>query len=180
MNKPSERIRAITKISLMTALMCVSALIYIPTVVPITLQTLVLYFSLLYIGGRGTSVVTALYIFIGAVGLPVFSGFSGGVGRLFDASGGFIFGMLAAALIWWLLEKILPFKIKARQVILCSASLAVLYICGTLWYAFVYLGGSGGLIPALTVCVLPFIVPDAVKIALAYIVSKKISKIFQN
>ena len=178
MNKRSERIRAITKMSLMTALMCVSALIYIPTVVPITLQTLVLYLSLLFIGGWQTAAVVALYIAIGAVGLPVFSGFSGGVGRLFDASGGFIIGMLAAALIWWLLEKILPFKIKARAVILFSASLAVLYICGTLWYAFVYLGGSDGLIPALTVCVLPFIVPDVLKICTAYVISEKLKKIF--
>lgn len=164
--------------SLMAALMCVSAMIYIPTAVPITLQSLVLYFSLFFLGGARTSAVVTLYVLIGAIGLPVFSGFSGGVGRLFDASGGFIFGMLAAALIWWLLERVLPSAIKARQVILCSASLAVLYICGTLWYAFVYLGGSGGLIPALTICVLPFIVPDTVKIALAYFINKKISKIY--
>ena len=110
--------------------------------------------------------------------LPVFSGFSGGIGRLFDASGGFIIGMLAAALVWWLLERLLPARIKARVVILSSATLAVIYLLGTLWYALIYLGGVEGILPALAVCVLPFIVPDILKICTAYVITEKLKKIF--
>ena len=102
-----DNIRKITKIALTCAIMCVSANIYIPLTVPITLQTLVLYFSLFFLGGASTVAVVLTYLCIGAVGLPVFSGFSGGIGRLFDASGGYLIGMLLAVLIWWLLERVI-------------------------------------------------------------------------
>ena len=109
-----------------------------------------------------------LYIALGAVGLPVFSGFSGGIGRLFDATGGFIWGFLVAALVYW------AFGPVFRRLILIRAAISLisLYLMGSVWYAFVYLGGLSDIPYAMLVCVLPFVIPDALKIALAYYISK--------
>ena len=72
-----KSIRLLTRTSLVVALMCLGALIHIPTSPPVTAQTLVLILSLLLFGARQTCVATLLYIMIGALGLPVFSGFGG-------------------------------------------------------------------------------------------------------
>ena len=174
--KHKKQIWDLTLIALTAALMCISALIYIPLTVPVTLQTLVLFLSLYTIGARRTAIATAVYIAIGAVGLPVFSGFSGGISRLFDATGGYIFGMLVAALVWWLLDRLLP-EIKFKKALLAFVSIAVIYIFGTLWFAFVYANGENSLGAVLLGCVVPFIIPDAIKIYLAYYISKKIPRL---
>ena len=168
--------RDLTTCALLAALMSVGAFLYIPLVVPISMQTLVLFCALFIFGGRLTSISVLLYILLGAVGLPVFSGFSGGIFRLFDATGGYIFGLLVAALIWWLLEEILP-EMRAKKAILSSVSLITIYTLGTLWFAFVYAGGISSLATVLATCVLPFIVPDVIKICLAYYISRKIPKL---
>ncbi len=166
-----RKTKNLTATALFAALMCVSAMISIPTPVPITLQTLTLYAALYILGGKRASAAVLLYLSIGAVGLPVFSGASGGVGRLFDATGGFLFGMLACALLWWLLELVLP-KNKAAHLAATVITLLTLYLSGVLWYALVYLGGqaplSDRLLAAFFTCVLPFILPDVIKIAVAY------------
>ena len=167
--------RELTACALLAALMCIGAFLYIPLVVPISLQTLVLFAALFVFGGRLTSISVGVYILLGAIGLPVFSGFSGGVARLFDATGGYIFGMLIAALVWWLLDRFLP-EIKGRKVLLAFVSLAVIYTFGTLWFTFVYANGALSLIEAHASCVLPFIIPDIIKLYLAYYISKKIPR----
>ena len=164
--------RELTACALLAALMCIGAFLYIPLVVPISLQTLVLFSALFIFGGRLTSIAVGVYILLGAIGLPVFSGFSGGVARLFDATGGYIFGMLLAALLWWLLEVALPKSDKYR-IMNSVMSLLVIYLFGTLWFTFVYAGGEKTLGVILTTCVLPFIIPDLIKIYLAYYISKK-------
>ena len=170
MRKYNKQIRDLTDIAIISALLCVSALIYIPFAVPITLQTLVLFLSLFTVGGKKTTISTAVYILLGAIGLPVFSGFLGGIGRLFDVTGGYIFGMLAGALVYWLMERLPDTKvftaIKSVSVIL------TIYFLGTIWYSVVYIGGGFGYV--ITVCVLPFVIPDAIKIYLAYLISKRI------
>lgn len=172
---PKKLTRELTACALLAALMCVGAFLYIPLVVPISLQTLVLFAALFIFGGRLTSISVGAYVLLGAIGLPVFSGFSGGVARLFDATGGYIIGMLLAALLWWLFEKILP-KIKGRQAVMSLSSLAVIYVFGTLWFTFVYTNGGITLLTALATCVLPFIIPDLIKLYLAYYISKKIPR----
>ncbi len=168
--------RDLTTCALLAALMCIGAFLYIPLVVPISMQTLVLFCALFIFGGRLTSISVLLYVFLGAVGLPVFSGFSGGIFRLFDATGGYIFGLLAAALIWWLFEKILP-EMRGKKAILSSVSLLTIYTLGALWFAFVYAGGASSFGTVLATCVLPFIVPDVIKICLACYISRKIPKL---
>ncbi len=169
MRKYNKQIRDLTEIAIISALLCVSAFIYIPFAVPITLQTLVLFLSLFTVGGKKTTISTSVYIMLGAVGLPVFSGFSGGIGRLFDATGGYIFGMLAGAVVYWLMEKLPDTKIFTAVKI--ASVILTVYLVGTIWYAILYIGSFGYI---LTVCVLPFVIPDAIKIYLAYLISKRI------
>lgn len=157
------------------ALLCVSSFLYIPMAVPITLQTLVLYFSLFTLGGKVTSAAVAVYIALGTVGIPVFSGFSGGIARLFDATGGFIFGLLFSAILYWIFELLIP-ESNAWLFIKSALSLALLYAVGSLWYFFVYLYGEGSFMASLAVTVFPFVVPDAVKILIAYLISKGLLK----
>ena len=127
----------LTRIALFAALMAVSALIYIPMPVPITLQTLVMFASLFILGGREGCTAVFVYILIGALGLPVFSGFVGGISRLFDATGGYIVGMLFGSLAWWLADTLLA-KNRWGRIVASAANLLVIYAFGTLWFAFFY------------------------------------------
>lgn len=171
-----NNIGKLTKIALTCAIMCIAANIYVPLAVPVTLQTLVLYFSLLLLGAMPTLTAVGLYLVLGAIGLPVFSGFSGGIGRLLDASGGYMIGMLLAVLLWWLLDKALP-DMRNRSVLLSSVTLLLIYIIGSLWYALVYLGGAEHIPEALLVGVLPFIIPDALKIWVAHLLAKRLKNV---
>ena len=163
--------------ALACAFMCVGAMISIPLVVPATMQTFALWFCLFYLGGKRASAAVILYILIGSMGIPVFSGFSGGISRLLDAGGGFIFGLALAALVYSALAFLLP-KSGFFTIVSAVISHLVLYASGVLWYAFVYLGGGAeALISALIVCVLPFVIPDAAKLFLAYILAKRLPKL---
>lgn len=173
---PKRYIKEAAICSLLAALMCVSGMISIPLFIPATLQTLVLFFGLFYIGGRLTSLSVLLYILIGVIGVPVFSGFSGGASRLFDQTGGFIFGLLLSSLLYWLLEYILP-RLPSAKLISGIVSHILLYLVGALWFALGYLGGSEHIPFALLTSVLPFLIPDAIKFAAAYIIAKRIPKL---
>ena len=162
-------------IALFAALISVSSLISIPLAVPITLQTLAIYLALYLIGPRRATLSVLLYISIGAVGLPVFSGMTGGVSRILDASGGFILGFVPLTLIYWLAVSLLPRRPLCR-VIASVLSLIALYASGTIWYAFVYLSGAHSISAVLLTAVVPFIIPDLLKIVLALILASRIPK----
>ena len=149
----------ITLIALFAAFISVCSFITVPFfAVPFTLQSLGIFSALFILGGaRGTLAVT-LYVVIGATGLPVFSGFTGGVGRFFDATGGFIIGFIVSALSYWIITAIAG-KSAPIMIIGAVAAQFTVYICGWLWFSLVYSGG--GLVGALTAVVLPFIIPDA-------------------
>lgn len=166
--------------ALATALICVSAMISLPLFVPFTLQVLGVYFALFYLGGRRGSVAVLLYILIGAMGLPVFSGFSGGVARLFDQTGGFLFGFLILALVYAVLEKFLAGK-RMGRLIAAYISLLSLYAVGSLWYLFLYTEGDlASYASVLLLTVAPFILPDAVKIILALLLSDRVFLAFNK
>ena len=167
-------------VALSASLMCVSSLISLPGAVAFTLQTLALYFNLFFLGGRLTILSTALYIVIGAVGVPVFAGFGGGVGRLFDATGGFIVGFLFAALVYTVFEK----NAKKNRIYLALStafSLLTLYAFGSGWYFYLYTAHTLSEYGAvLSVTVLPYILPDIIKIFLAYFLSKRVKRAIKN
>ena len=168
-------VRDMTLISLFSALIAITSFIAIPIgTLPVTLQTFGVFATLILLGGRRGSISVAVYIALGAVGLPVFSGFSGGLGRLFDATGGFIFGFLAAALVYWLLSRLFGSTAVGTVISTVSAHI-VLYVVGALWFFFGYSDGTG-FFQTLTLTVLPYLLPDAIKLFLAIFLCEKIKK----
>ena len=134
--------------------------------VTFTLQTFAVLLALGVLGGKGGCASIAVYLLLGAVGLPVFSGFRGGIGALLDVTGGFLWGFPAAGLCYWAAEKWgrLPAMLLAQ---------GVCYVCGCLW--FTLYTGNAGLSAAVLTCVVPYLIPDAIKLALAYRLSGRLA-----
>ena len=168
-------VRECVLVSLFAAVISLFSFISIPLFgVPITMQSLAISASLFIIGGRRTFFAVLVYIGVGCVGLPVFSGFSGGVGALFGATGGFIFGFLAEALVYLGITAAFGTRMRVRLVAYAIGHLA-LYALGALWFYFGYSDGSA-FAETLLITVLPFIIPDAVKAGVAFLISRRLDK----
>ena len=171
-----SRVYDLAYIGIFVVLMMVCSWISIPLTIPVTLQTFGVFAAVGILGGKRGTLAVLVYILMGAVGLPVFSGFGGGLGSLVGTTGGYIVGFLFSALVMWGMEKMF-----GRSMLVLGISmvlgLLVCYAVGTIWYMVVYAGTSGqiGLMTVLGWCVFPFIIPDAVKIALALMLSKRLS-----
>ena len=141
----------------------------IPPLPPFTLQTFAVFLVLLLIGGRRGFFAVLTYVLLGAVGLPVFAHFTGGVGILLGTTGGYIIGFVFSALLYWMAEPFLADR-PVRRLAALLAALLVCYAFGTAWFMVVYARQSGavGLGTALGWCVFPFVIPDLVKLALAW------------
>ena len=154
--------------SLFAALTAVCAWISLP-IPPLafTLQTFAVGLTLGILGGKWGTVSILLYLLLGAVGLPVFSGFQSGAVALPGPTGGFLWGFLAGGMVYWMLEKF------GRLPAMIAAQLTV-YVCGCLWFS-VYAGNAGFGAAVLT-CVVPYLIPDGIKLALAHSLAKRITK----
>ncbi|MCD7735702.1 MAG: biotin transporter BioY [Lachnospiraceae bacterium] len=164
-------------IAIFAALMAVCSWISIPTTVPFTLQTFGVFMAVGILGGKRGTLAVLVYILLGAIGLPVFAGFSGGIGTLLGTSGGYIIGFLFSALTMWLIEKTLG-RSAFVQIFSMLIGLAVCYAFGTAWFMAVYTSRSGavGLATVLGWCVFPFIIPDLLKTALAFVLSNRLRR----
>ena len=167
-------------IALFAVLMAICAWITIPLPRPFmqfTMQPFAMYTALAALGGRRGSYAMLVYLLLGAVGVPVFSGFRGGMGVLLDATGGYIIGFVAAALLYWLVTAHLGDSLPV-VIFACVLGLAVCYAFGTVWFLAVYASTTGpiGLVTALSWCVFPYILPDLAKLALAVTVSRRIKQ----
>ncbi len=173
----SMSIKSLSLTAMMTSLIVICSWLTIPAAVPFTMQTFAVFCSLLLLGGKAGFMSVGLYIFMGCVGLPVFSGFQGGIGHIVGPIGGYIIGLLAAAVFYWMLEPLSSQKEKIRLAAL-AGGLFICYIFGTLWFLVIY-GIRGQAYSAGTVvfiCVLPYVIPDILKLILAWIISKKVRK----
>ena len=154
------------------ALIAICSWISIPFTIPFTLPTFGIFFTVRLLGGKYGSFSILAYILLGAVGLPVFSGFNCGFGALFGTTGGYITGFLPASLIaGWRSER------RSRRlvdIIYMTIALIVCYAFGTFWYSLVYVGGISSIGAALAMCVVPYIIPDALKIALAALMAPRL------
>lgn len=174
-----KRITLLVYTSMFAAIIAVCSLITIPFAVPFTMQTFAVFFSLLMLGGKGGTCAVAIYIALGLAGLPVFSGFNGGFGALLGATGGYIIGFLLASLLFWFIEKISRTK-RYTDIFSVTSGMLLCYTVGSLWYALVYMEGTAaGFSAAFMQCVLPFILPDAAKISLAFMLRKRLKKYIQ-
>ena len=155
-------------IAMGVALIAVCSWISIPLPVPITLQTFAICLITAVLGLRLGLWAVVVYILLGAAGLPVFSGFRSGIGTLLGTTGGYIIGFIFTALVVGLgVEK---FGRKPPLLALFMAiGILLCYTFGTAWFVLVYTRTSGaiGVLTALSLCVFPYLLPDAVKILLA-------------
>lgn len=163
-------------IGIFTVLIAVCSWISIPLTVPVTLQTFGVFAAVGILGGKRGTIAVFVYILMGAIGIPVFSGFTGGLGILAGTTGGYIAGFLFSALLMWGMEKLFG---RSTPVLAVSMVLGLIlcYAVGTVWFMIVYAGTSGsvGLLTVLGWCVFPFLIPDAGKIALALLMTKRLS-----
>ena len=159
------------------ALICVCSWISIPMPVPFTLQTFAVPVVLLLLGGKRGTLATVIYVIMGAIGIPVFAGFTGGPGILFGSTGGYIIGFIFMGLIYMISTREFGNK-KKTQIISLIVGLIICYAFGTAWFMHIYLRDSGevGLFTVLTWCVFPYIIPDLVKIFLAAVVSDRVKR----
>ena len=161
---------------LFTAVLAVCAWVSVPVGdMVVTLQTFGVFLTLGLLGGKYGSITIFVYLLLGAVGAPVFSGFRGGMGALLGTTGGYIFGFMLTALVYWLLTACKD----TAPIRLCAMVLGLLlcYSCGSYWYMTRYLS-SDSLTFSLVLlkCVVPFLLPDAVKLSLAWILTGKLKR----
>ena len=174
--KTNSKITNMVYIGLSAAIIAVCSWISIPLTVPITLQTMgVVLISGLFSAKRGT-LSTLLYILIGAIGVPVFSGFKSGFGVLLGSTGGYIIGFIFTALIVGIVSD----KTNKLWALILSMVVGILvcYAFGTAWFAVVYAKTNepASLTTILGWCVIPFLIPDAIKIALAAVLTNRLKK----
>ena len=132
----------------------------------LTMQTFGVFLALGLLGGKWGTVSIGIYLLMGLVGLPVFSGFRGGPGVLFGVTGGYLWGFLASGLVYWALERVGKLPGFVCGLLAC-------YACGTLWF-LQYSGG--GLAFVLLRCVVPYLIPDLLKLCLAWSLSRRLHR----
>ena len=174
----------IVSISLFTTLLAVCAWISIPMTIPFTMQTFAVFLAMLVLGGKKGTIVIFIYLLLGFIGFPVFSGGTAGPAILLGPTGGYMLGWILLGLMTYITEQIITRRDKSigMQIVALFTGLLICYIFGTFWFVNIYAAGSedAGLWTAFSVCVFPFIIPDLAKLALAYTVSKKIKKYIKN
>lgn len=175
--KKGLSLRDMVLCALFAAILAVSAWLTVPGEVPFTLQTFGVFAALGLLGGKRGTIAIALYLVLGAVGLPVFSGFRGGFGVLLGTTGGYIFGFLLSGLLYWALTALLGNKGWVRLLAMVLG-LLLCYAAGTGWFLLVYLQKTGpiSLGVVLAKCVVPFLLPDAVKLTLAWLLSHRLAR----
>ena len=159
--------RKLTRCALFAAMMALCAWIGVPLGHTVfTMQTFGVLLALGLLGGKRGTVSILCYLLLGAAGLPVFSGFRGGIGAILGPTGGYLWGFLATGLVFWALE-------KWRRPLAMIAGIIVCYACGTVWY-MTYTGGALAAVLAQTV--LPYLIPDAVKLILALRLTRRLKR----
>ena len=160
-------IQQIAMIAVMTAVTCVLAPLSVPIgPVPISLTNLVIYFSLFILGTKKGTISYLIYLLIGLVGIPVFSGFTSGPGKLFGPTGGYLIGFIPLALIAGYFINHFHNK-KALSFLGMILGTAVCYALGTTWLAIQ---------AALMAGVVPFLPGDFIKMILALLIAPQIRK----
>lgn len=153
-----------TAVSLMTALLCILGPIAIPVgAVPISFTNFVIYLAIYLLGTKLGTLSCCIYLLAGMAGLPVFSGYSGGLTKLAGPTGGYLMGFLFLAIISGIF--IHKYSGKTGWAIFgMGIGTLTAYLFGTIWFQF---QTNCTLWYALTICVFPFLIFDAIKIVLA-------------
>ena len=161
----------IVYIAVFAVIMAICSWISIPATVPFTLQTFGVFIAAGVLGGKRGTLSVLVFILLGAVGIPVFANFSGGIGVLAGPTGGYIIGFIVMAVIAGLV--IDNCRKPWIQLIGMIVGTIVCYLFGTIWFCLV---ANYTFKAALAVCVIPFIPADLVKMIIAMIIGPLIKK----
>lgn len=174
----SERTQDMALISLFAVVMAICSWISIPTAIPFTLQTFAVFLAVGVLGGKRGTIAICVYLLLGIIGIPVYAGGTSGIGIILGNTGGYMIGWIFSGLLMWGMEILIGRKTWALALSMLLG-LIVCYIMGTVWFMFVYAKEMGqiGLWTAIVWCVIPFIIPDLIKIAAALAVQKRLVNI---
>jgi len=154
------------------AITALGAYILIPLpLVPITLQTFVMYLAASVLGGHLGALSQIVYILLGVIGLPVFAGGKAGLGVLVGPTGGYLVGFVIGAYIIGKMAESRKHSGYVWIVLSLIAATVVVYICGVAQLSVV---ANFSLKKAITVGVIPFLIGDVIKIAAATLLIAKI------
>ena len=143
--------------------------------VPVSLQTFAVFTAAAVLGARKAVISVIIYILLGLAGVPVFTGFNSGPTVITGPTGGYLIGFIFAAAIIGIMTSAFSQKKWAVPVSMITGQI-VCYIFGTVWYKYIYLGSDVSFVEALMICVVPFIVPDIIKLTASVILSKSVRK----
>ena len=171
-NKRSKRsgvaLRSMVLCGMFSALIALCAWLSIPAGhIAFTMQTFGVFLALEVLGGKWGTVSILIYLLLGMAGAPVFAGFQGGLYPLVGPTGGFLWGFLLAGAVYWAAEKLC----KPLGVIL---GMLVCYFCGCWWFQTYAL--TGGFRAAAVQCVVPYLIPDGIKLTLARSLAKRLRR----
>ena len=194
--KRYKKTTALVLCGVFAAIMAICSFITIPlgfTPIPINLATLGVFLTGGILGKKYGSISIAVYILLGAAGVPVFAGFKGGLGVIAGPTGGYIIGYLAAAFLIGLLTELIFCRTSAKKasgsckgksyeakmhtlrfaelILAIIAGLIVCYALGTAWFMISTGSGFGA---AMISCVIPFLPGDAVKIIAGALLVQKL------
>ena len=170
-------VRDLCYIATGAAMLAVCSWLSLPFTVPFTLQSFAVCLIAALLGPQRALLALLLYLLLGAAGLPVFAGFNAGLGVLLGATGGFLIGFLPTVLAVGLAARRAPGS-SAALALGMLAGMLLCYACGTAWFILVYSRGSGtiAVLAAMQLCVFPFLLPDALKCALALNLAQRLRK----
>jgi biotin transport system substrate-specific component len=173
MKERTLSIQQLSVIGVMTAVICILAPLSIPIgVVPISFTNLAVYIALYVLGVKKGTISYLVYLCIGFIGVPVFSGFTSGPGKLFGPTGGYLVGFIFMAVIAGIFIDRFTDKMYLCFLGMVIGTL-VSYLLGTLWLAYV---GEMNLKAALAAGVIPFIPGDLAKIVISMLIGPQIRK----
>ena len=163
-------------IAIFAVLIAICSWISIPMTVPFTLQTFGVFMAVGVLGGKRGSLAVLVYILLGAIGVPVFAGFSGGLGILLNNTGGYIIGFLFTAvfLAYFRGEK---YSFKRYALLGCVIGIPLIYVFGVVQLKLIT---GMGWDKAIMTGALPFIPLDIVKCLAAAVIAGPINRIFAN
>jgi len=172
--KNKARTFNIVMCALCAAIIAVSAQITVPlpTQVPITLHTFGVALCAAVFGAHTGGISTAVYVLLGAVGLPVFAGMRGGFDVLIGPTGGFLYGFIAMAFLCGTDMKNPPLRIAVSV-----GGLAVCYLCGAVQYAVLMQVDP---LTSVALVVLPFVIKDVLSIVAAQYMAIPIRKAMEK
>ncbi len=171
-------VRKMVLAGIFAAMTAICAWISIPVMeIAFTMQTFAVLLTLGVLGGRWGTVSILIYLLLGAVGLPVFSGFRGGPGVLLGVTGGYLLGFLASGFVYWLVTAVFGEKSWARLVGMVLGLLSC-YGFGSGWFLALY-AGEGNVMTfgaVVLTCVVPYLIPDACKLTLACLLTTRLKR----